>query len=281
MRKVIGFATLIIGLSVCVALAEVIQTSNLMPIEAALEKADTDTLVIFDVDDVLLMPNDQILKKSNKSYLEEIERKIEKRLGEPAAQILYSIIFFERLNSPVDKKIIKLISRLQDNDIKVLALTNCFTGRFGKIASMEDWRIYELKRIGYNFGKSWSGLAPQHFEGLGKMGSGLSVKSRSAPAFKNGVVFTSSVSKGEALKAFLAYAHFAPKKIIFIDDKKKHLESVESIAKSLGIPFVGFEYTAVADKPASALDEKRARLQFEILEKEHKWLSDEEANKMP
>lgn len=195
------------------SLAEITKTSELVPIELALKQADSETLVVFDVDDVLLMPNDQILKKHNKHYLDEIERKIEKQLGESAAQVLYSIIFIQRHNSPVDEKIIKLISRLQADGIKILALINCFTGKFGKNASMEDWRINELRRIGYDFGKSWGGLAPQNFKGLLKREHGLSAESSLHPAFKNGAMFTTSVSKGEALKAFLAYAQFMPKRI--------------------------------------------------------------------
>jgi hypothetical protein len=46
------------------------------------------------------------------------------------------------------------------------------------------------------------------------------------------------------------------------------------------IKFIGFEYTAVADRSKVLLNEKRARFQFEVLEKEHKWLADEEADKM-
>lgn len=213
MQKLFNITICFFALSINVALAEIIKTPTLAPIESVIKQANSDTLVIFDVDDVLLMPNDQILEKHNKHYLEGVEKKLEKQLGEPVAQVLYSIIFIQRHNSPVDEKIIKLISRLQADGIKVLALTNCFTGKFGKITSMEDWRINELNRTGYDFGKSWSGLAPHHFEGLGKVGKGLSAKSSSAPAFKKGVVLTSSVSKGEALKAFLAYAQFMPKKI--------------------------------------------------------------------
>ena len=47
MRKVFGFVALIISLSVHAALAEIIQTSQLTPIELAIQKADSDTLVIF------------------------------------------------------------------------------------------------------------------------------------------------------------------------------------------------------------------------------------------
>lgn len=255
-----------------------IKTNDVHKIESEVTQANPETLVIFDVDDVLMHADDQILKVQNKPYLEALEQKLEKKLGEEKADALYSLIFLQRKNGPVDKRIIQLIANLQEKGIKVLALTNCFTGKYGAIDSMEDWRINELEHIGYHFDKSWSDTKPHHFEGLSKqMGQGLSAKSSSVPLFKGGVVFTSSVSKGEALKAFLAYAGLSPRKIIFIDDKKKHIESVEKTVESLGIPFVGIEYTAVKDARAEPLNKERAEFQFEVLEKEHKWLSDQEA----
>ena len=98
------------------------------------------------------------------------------------------------------------------------------------------------------------------------------------PVFKSGIIFTSAVSKGQALRAFLHYTGISPKKIIFVDDKRTHLESVEEIATSDNISCTGIEYTAASDIPASPLNEKRADLQYKVLEKENKWISDSEAD---
>lgn len=257
-----------------------IKTNDIHKIESEVVQATPETLVIFDVDDVLMHPHDQILKAQNKPYLEELEKKLEKRMEEEKADTLYSLIFLQRKNGPVDPRIIQLIIHLQAKGIKVLALTNCFTGKFGAIASMEDWRVNELQQLGYHFENSWKNTKSHVFKELIKQtGHGLSAKSESASLFKDGVVFASGVSKGDALTAFLAYAGLSPQKIIFIDDKKKHLESVEKVAKDLGIPFVGIEYTATKATKFAPLNKARVELQFEVLEKEHKWLSDEEAAK--
>lgn len=256
-----------------------IKTNDIHKIESEVTQADPETLVIFDVDDVLMHPYDQILKAHNRPYLEELKKKLEERVGESRIEAIYSLIFLQRKNGPVDKKFIHLISDLQRQGIKVLALTNCFTGKIGSIEAMEDWRINELERMGHHFDKSWSDTKSHQFEGLVKQtGSGLSAQSNSISLFKSGVIFASNVSKGNVLKAFLAYAGLTPQKIIFIDDKKKHIESVEKVAKSLGIPFVGIEYTAVQETKLEPLNKARADFQFELLEKEHKWLSDQEAD---
>lgn len=69
------------------------------------------------------------------------------------------------------------------------------------------------------------------------------------------------------MQAFLTYAKLVFKKIIFIDDKKKHIESGEKVVRSLGIPFVGIEYTAVKDAKVEPLNKARADFQFDVLEK--------------
>lgn len=256
--------------------AETIKTINIEIIKKHVKDEDTDTLVVFDVDDVLMHPYDQILQMQNKAYLEGLQRELEKRIGSKNAETLYSIIFLERQNGPVDDRMRDLIINLQSKQISVLALTNCFTGTFGNIPSMEDWRLSELSRLGYHFEKSWSDVPPTVFSDLVPSGRDQSFGNSPLPMFKDGVVFTSAVSKGKALKAFLLHVRRLPKLIIFIDDKKKHLASVEKMAKSLGIRFIGIEYTAIAEAKAQsqALNETRAQTQFKILEKEQEWLSD-------
>jgi hypothetical protein len=142
---------------------------------------------------------------------------------------------------------------------------------------MEDWRYGELSKNGYHFDLSWPSLKAKTFEGLEK-GQSLSTKSHAMPVFVKGIVFTNTVSKGQALNAFLKYAQFTPKKIIFIDDKRKYLESVEEIASAHNIPFMGIEYTAAHDIQGEPLNEKRADLQYDVLKKEKKWISDIEAD---
>ncbi len=272
MKKIIRALSFVFCVSSGIAFAEITQTSNLTPIEAALKQAGLDTLVIFDVDDVLITAKDQILQPSHHKFAKKLEEGLESRHSEEEAQKLWSIIWLARMDELVDPQMVPLIKEAQAKGLKVMALTNAWTGTFGSIPSLEDWRVEELATFGYIFKDSWNQLQPKIFEKLN------SKDPKRFPVFKSGVVFTCNLQKGKILKAFLHYANLSPQKIIFIDDKRKHLESVEAFAKEERIPFIGFEYTAVADKPKAFLNEKRAKLQFEVLEKEHKWLSDEEAD---
>jgi hypothetical protein len=97
------------------------------------------------------------------------------------------------------------------------------------------------------------------------------------PLTKHGVTFTALEPKGLLLDAVLKYNNLKPQKIIFIDDKLSNLQSVEATCKSLNITFVGVQYIAVIKSNKWQFNEELARLQFQVLEKEHKWLSDQEA----
>jgi FMN phosphatase YigB (HAD superfamily) len=273
MKKILTILAFFSLINFHVALAEVTKTSILSPIELAIQHADSETLVIFDVDDVLITAKDQILQPAHKKFLERLNKDLESRLSEEEAQILWSIIWLARSDEPVDPKMVSLIKEAQSRGLKVMALTNAWTGPFGNIPSLEDWRIDELQGFGYTFKDLWSTLKLKTFKNL------KSKDPKRFPVFQEGVLFTCNLQKGEALKTFLQYTGFSPKKIIFIDDKQKHLKSVEAFSKDAGIPFVGFQYTAIAERPRVPLNEERARLQFLILEKEHKWLNDEEADK--
>ena len=274
MKKILTVLAFFSLINFHVALAEITKTSILSPIELAIQHADSETLVIFDVDDVLITVKDQILQSEYEKFLEELNKKLESRTSEEEAQKFWSIIYLTRIDELVDPRMVALIKEAQAKGLKVMAFTNAWTGTFGNIPSLEDWRLNELADFGYTFKDSWSALKPKTFEAL------KSQDPKRFPVFKDGIVFTSNLPKDEVLKAFLEYASLSPKKIIFIDDKSKNLKSVEAFCQKTGIKFTGFEYIAVAERPKSPLNEKRAQLQFEVLEKEHQWLSDEEADKL-
>lgn len=65
--------------------------------------------------------------------------------------------------------------------------------------------------------------------------------------FYNGIVSVGKTSKGKALLSFADLAGYKPSKIVFIDDVKENIKSVEDAAKKLGVPYVGLLYTRYSD----------------------------------
>lgn len=252
--------------------AEITQTATLQPIIEAIAQSSEDTLVIVDVDDVLIKANDQILQLAHKPELNKIIAGLAQKYPLSRIQELTSIVMLQYQNSLIDPKIKDVFQLLNDKNIKFIALTAADTGKLGYIASIEDWRIQSLKNFGFDFSSSFPDLQPITFENL------PSTKNPARFAtYKTGILFSSDVPKGEVLKAFLAYAKSQFKQIIFVDDLRKNLDSVETFCNEVGIAYQGFEYTANA--VSSPLNEERVKLQIDTLINEGKWLSDIEADK--
>ena len=252
---------------------EIISTQIFEPIEIALKDANKDTLVIFDVDDVLIMPTNQGFQRPmDENFLDEISLDLKTRLGEEKTELLESIILLQETDKFVDPKIISLIKTLQIKGVPVMALTALSTGAYGKIQSLVDWRILKLETMGINLKAPWENVQTKQF-------SDFDIKDlKGLPVFKAGILFSSKIPKGEALHAFLQYAKLKPKKIIFIDDFREHVESVQKVCNEAGIEFVGFEYSGAYSR-SEPLNKARVRFLYEVLEKEHKWLSDYEADR--
>lgn len=254
--------------------AKIIKTNDIKVIETRLRSADKNTLVIFDVNNVLMNWNDQILKSKNAGAAKKLMKSLKARISnKKQRKEIISILFLESKTSPVDMRMISLVSDLQNSNIKVLMLTSWSTGSFGLIPKAEDLRLVQLAEHGYNFKKSWPHLQTKHLRAL------IEDPRTSDPIYKDGVVFIDQATKSESLEAFLKYANFKPKKITFVDDKVEHLGSVNQFAQNHNIEFMGIEYTKAYDE-MQPLNLDIAKLQFEVLEKRKKWLSDDEASRL-
>ncbi len=250
----------------------IIKTSNFKLIADAMKSADKDTLVVFDVDEVLFQPIDQVLKAKFQSFIDNFE-KIVHNMSHPLNEVDYNIlILLQRHVQPVDSGFIKLISDLQNSHVKVVALTHCISGKFGNIDFVEDWRLAELKKLNYNLVNSWPDLE----EKILQIDNYEIV--RSLPLFKKGVIFTNGVPKGLVLEAFLKYAKIKPKKVIFVDDLAVNIQSVRKVLANLDIDYIGIEYVAADELELLPLDEQRAYKQLKKLITDREWLSDAEMN---
>ena len=76
MQKIIGFIFVILTSFHITCFAEIIQTNDIKVIEKTLASIDQDTLVIFDVDDVLMHADDQILKSKNADACKVLVKKL-------------------------------------------------------------------------------------------------------------------------------------------------------------------------------------------------------------
>ena len=273
-KTAVRFATLvayhlILSLIVTIngALANIMTISDFAPLTKLLEESGRDTLVIFDVDHVLIMPTDEYTLNRH-PYRKQLWEELEGRLSEEDMKALYGLTASKAKWRLVDPGIIEIFTYLKKRQIPSIALTSIYTGKFGTIEKLEDWRIKHLHNLGFDF----ANLTPIQEEmllyELEEQGG--------VPMLKSGIILTAQVDKGRVLEHVLCRSNYYPKTIIFIDDMLNNLESLEKLSAKLKIKFHGFHYTAASNIPIPVIDKKIERLRFQILEKEREWLNYQE-----
>jgi hypothetical protein len=244
--------------------AVIIETDCFHSIEQSILALDYDALVIFDVDLTLIIPDDAILGAHGEHYLwNTLAPKLLFSLGEETSNHLLSRLFLQRKVTLIHDKIPSVLEHCKIKNIGTIALTAHAPGPLGDIPSLIDWRIEELRQLGIRFDDS---TFKTHFSFPECQGKGDS------PVFKQGVLCSSDYPKGEVLALFLNKAHSKPRKIIFIDDSIKAIESVESTLEALGIEHLSFHYTA-AKHLSLPLNKSWAKFQIKHLIKTNQWLS--------
>jgi hypothetical protein len=242
-------------------------------LELILEQATPNSLVIFDVDEVLVYPTNIVQLQVASPFWEASMSDIEQRLGKDTRDMLHSIMLLQTQWDVTDKKIPKLIAALQMKKIQVLALTSFRRGKMGKIHSIEEWRNAQLKKYDIDFSIS-AGIAENCFE----INPARNIVKQLNPVYKDGIIYTDLHSKSEVLCAFLEQASLKPKEIIFIDDRLSNVQDIENFCNTSSIKFIGIHDRRIMKKHTS-FDENLGKYQFYYLEHFHIWLSDLEAIK--
>ena len=225
---------------------------SLSQAEQAFNDADNKTLIVFDVDETLVMPADAIWQEGR---IWEVDAVKHFALPQNVKNVFngidphdLNIVSDRMLNTEfktVEPTTGSIVKSLQDRHLKVIALTNFGPGPFGHIPSLKEWRRSQLSANGIDFETSFPGLALT-FSCLPATQSGY-------PEFYKGILFGANNPKGTVLGAFLDQLDYKPTKIIVIDDKEKYLTSIQQELAKRHISFQGFLYKG-AEKNAAALD---------------------------
>ena len=234
--------------------------------------ADSNTLILFDVDDTLIEPASILFRpkiiehETNQSWLKELSQRIYEISNKPESYF-GSIWRVKEVPLLIEPTIVPTIQALQDRGVKVMALTALNTGSDHTIPFLPEWRYSKLKELGIDFNKV--GFPDIVFKELPE-------EDGHYPLLYHGILCTNSVSKGELVAAFLDHVHWKPSNVIFFDDSLKQVESVEQAMKACSIPFQGFHYLGAQHLPGE-LDKEQAEFQLKYLIEHEDWLSDEQA----
>jgi hypothetical protein len=237
-----------------------IQVHTMDELESFFADADAKTLAIFDVDMVLVQPEDPVFQMQNMKRFSPIAKRIMGEIPTDKQMIFLALMTISSKTILIDKDMPKFFQKLRDRFIPTMALTANLTGKFLTIESMEKWRSATLRELGIDFSKICPCKEQFVFTELACFRNQYST-------YIDGMLFVNgkNVTKGDALTAFLDKAKLSPSKIIFVDDREENLKSVEEAAYKLGIEFRGIHYLGAQKYPSKPVTEEQFQSQWTSL----------------
>lgn len=207
--------------------AKIIETKHVRDV---LQYIDQDTWFLVDIDNCLF-EGAQALGHANWFY-DEMQQRLQKGMSrEEAIRDAYpGWIETQKVCKvkPLEECFVPTLLMLQNKGITIMALTH-------RQPSVVDSTIRQVNSLGFDFATT----APSK--------ECFSVPSKTPTQYSQGILFVGDYNKKiDMLTPFLAMIKKSPKKIVFIDDKKKNVEELEALTK-YGIDYVGVHYTAIED----------------------------------
>lgn len=232
--------------------------------EIVMSEVDEGSLVLFDVDDVLMAPTEDFDFRSR--VRKDLKKDLSKKYTEEEIQSLFADFFRKRRVRLVSTKMPLLLSVLSEQKTPTAALSAWWTGAFGSIEKMEALRIEGLAQLGLSFGEMFP-FEDRRFDNY------VTEEGR-VPMILSGVIITALADKGDVLAMALDSHDLRTQKIIFIDDQLTYLAQVAECCRERGLDFIGIHYTEASQIPLPELDLEKEIYRFAVLEKEGIWLLD-------
>lgn len=205
------------------------------------------TLIIFDIDNTLAHPTEEL---SSDEWFCHLVNKRMLQGHDYITSIYYAlpVTYYAQFNvdlEPTESIVSFLIAQLIAYNIPTMALST-------RSLFVAERTIEQLENINVQF------LVPH-------MSQDDLVLSMAYPCFyKNSILFGGNNDKGEALLCLFDTMNYYPKKVIFVDDKMKYIESVEKALQSYNISFVGIRYSG-CDERVHNFDPEKAETQWRSL----------------
>ncbi|MCI5053176.1 MAG: DUF2608 domain-containing protein [Simkaniaceae bacterium] len=194
--------------------------SQIIPVNSAaeVEKYVTEgTLVVFDIDYVLVRPVDKAFHMGNIIKHRSVVKSYHSHLSPMAKDMGASFLVSGELEL-MESELPTLIERLEKGGATSVALTAV---KSDTPWSQKGWRYEQLKKLGIDFSKPFE-LKSKVFE---------EVDHEVKPVFDRGILMSNGQrtgpNKGLVLKAFIEEVGLEPKRIVFIDDNKDNLIAME------------------------------------------------------
>lgn len=209
---------------------------SIKDLEACIDQADADTLLILDVDYTLLQPLSSAFQYGNFKNNSEFVKKAMQQVSKNLKSEFSTAIVTASGSQLIDENTPQVLKKFEQKGTRILALSAILTGKWKQIKDIMEWRISALSKAqlqltNFGFNSTYQFKEFPSYRG-------------NYPEIKGGVLLTNGeqVSKHDALEALFNKINWRPKKIIFVDDTRALVEDMATYAQKNKISFKGFEY---------------------------------------
>lgn len=218
-------------------LSTIIESPDIAIIKEYIQPEDmhSKTLVIFDIDNTLAEPLDEL--GSDQWFYAVLNQYISAGYSEDEALELILPVYFKIAETiklhPVQEITPDIVKKIQTADVTELALTS-------RSLELVPRTVEQLTQIGIDF---------SHNPIFGEPELGLSLEE---PAlYSHGIIFAGNNNKGDLLVHFFDLVDYTPTKVICIDDKISNIHDVQQAIIKRGIQFIGIRYNRLDNKVKS------------------------------
>jgi hypothetical protein len=197
-------------------------------------------LVLFDIDDTITYCQNNIAG-GRFNFYDAIQ--LLKMGGNPIKKA--SLIWQNNKRTLIQDPIQKIIEFYKNKkNTSVVGLTKSFSKNFGIIKDFPKARIDELK--GWNIVFSEENITKNNNFYFSLKNFSLKKIFYNNPCFREGIIFTNQLNKGDVFDSFCDYMEELPDCIIIFDDNEKNIKNIEKVAASKNIPI--FSYQCIIKK---------------------------------
>ncbi|MCH9630417.1 MAG: hypothetical protein S4CHLAM37_04160 [Chlamydiia bacterium] len=260
-KKLLPASTFLLGIFATSLLpAEISMSKNMNDLEYHLENACENTLIVFDIDNTLIVPETAAFQIPNVKPRKKLLKHIVPSWTENELGIAISLMGLEGMGILLDKSTPELIQRLQKKGVRCIALTALNTGLYEGYKDIFAHRANQLKKHGIDFSDSAPHTEYTVFNQLTK-------EVGCYPAARDGIVMSNGEKneKGHVLLAYLDRANWSPEFVVFVDDKKSHVENMSSILNEKGIKNTCVHFEKIKDFEPSPINEEEFVKTWELL----------------
>jgi hypothetical protein len=205
--------------------AKILETKH---VEEILPLIDEDTWFLVDLDNCMFQ-GEQALGHANWFY-DQLQQRMEQGMNreEAIADFYPDWIKTQKVCrvKPLEESFIPMLLALQSKNIAIMGLTH-------RQPFVADSTVRQVLSLGFDF----LATAPSK--------ESFVIPSKTPTLYSQGILFVGDYNKKiDIFEPFLSLIKKRPKKVVFIDDKRKNVEELESLAKQ-DIEYIGVHYTAI------------------------------------